>query len=437
MTNLKRSEKDHQERHKKLQKQIEKMTADHKSNYVMIKKLKRELQSVENLKEELCELRLKNCEKDKEIQSLLFSIENLQSNNEAKGTTISMLQEKNTQWASDLREEQAKNVQLHYEAAVSQQSDKNEHVRLTGELEDALHKSRLAEMQHQQVRETCSRLQEQLKREKTHLSGALKKIAMQRRVSAATQGMTYEMETLRMENKNIRAKYEALEAKYDFQYKCRAPSPSESKTRQAQHQDDLQRSILEERVSQTASALERERDRLNQTASALERERERADQTFIALEKERDTLEKCNVKLHIALVQHTKALEEQHRLALALQKTQNKCQIQEQMNFQLRQANELKMKEQKVALHEATDALQNLQKEHTDLGKKHSEIHSNYREVLKSHSALQVRYERLGYATGDPQADLNQSKLNLDWCALGLSFHNSKPCKTLNPVHWN
>ncbi|XP_034430821.1 caldesmon-like [Hippoglossus hippoglossus] len=321
-------------------------------------------------------------------------------------------------------------------------------------------------MQHQDVRETCRILEEKLKREKARLSRAITKVVMQREVSAATEGMTYEMETLRIENKNIRGKFEALEAKYDFQYKGGAPHPTESKTRQAQHQDDIQRAILEERVNQTASALERERERadqtsialekererlnqtasalerereradqtsfaleierarLNQTASALERERERADQTFIALEKERATSEKCHDELNEALVQHTKTQEEQHRLAVDLQKSQNKLnsQTQEQTN---------------VALHKAKDALHSLQKEHTALERKHGEINSHYREVLKSPSTLQIRYERLGFATGEPRPDFSRPKFNLDWSKLGSSFHDSKPCGTLTPVHQN
>ena len=428
----------------------------------MITKLKCELQSVENRKEEL---KLTNRKKDREIQSLHLSIENLQCNIEAKGNTISILQEKDTQLTSDLKEEQSKNVKLQrdYEAAVSQQQqrDKLKQVRLTGELEDAQYKSLLAEMQHQDVRETCRMLEEKLVREKAEHSRAIKKVVKQRKVSAATEDMEHEMETLRIENTNIRCKFEALEAKYDFQNKGGAPCQTESKTRQDQHQDDIQRAILEERVNQTASALEREReradqtaiafekereilhqtasalesereradqtaiafekereilhqtasalerqrDRLNQTTSALERERERADQTFIALEKERATSEKCNVKLNEALVQHTKTQEEHHRLAVDLQMTQNKLKTQGQT---------------KVALHKATDALHSFQKEHIDL-----EIHSFDREALKSHSTLQISYERLDLMTGEPLRDFNGSKLNLDWSKICSSFHNS------------
>ncbi|CAB1414579.1 unnamed protein product [Pleuronectes platessa] len=447
MTDVKRSEKVHQERQTKLQKKIKEMTADHKSKEEKINKLKR---------------------------------------------TISKLQENDTMQASDLKEEQSKNVklQMDYEAAASQQleRDKKEQVRL----EDALNKSRLAE---QDVRETCRELEEELKREKARLSGAMEEIVMQKK---ATEDMRCDIQKIRLENRNIRTRYEALKAKYALRYKGEAPRPTESKTKQTQRQDEIQRAILEERVSraasalerekeivnqtasalesekeradqasialeierervdrtsialgkerarldqtasalerereradrtsialgkerarldQTASALERERDRadqtsialgkerarLDQTSSALERERERADRTSMALEKERARSDKCHVELNKALVQHTKTQEEQHRLALDLQNTQNKLDSQTQ-------------EQTKVALHKATDALHSLQKENTDLRRKHGKIHSDYREVLESHSTHQIRYERLGYATGDLRPDVSRSKFNL------------------------
>ncbi|XP_062258280.1 trichohyalin-like [Platichthys flesus] len=448
MTDVEKSEKVHQERQTKLQKKIKEMTADHKSKEEKINKLKR---------------------------------------------TISKLQENDTMQASDLKEEQSKNVTLQmdyeaaasqlqrdneaaasqlqrdYEAAASQQleRDKKEQVRL----EDALKKSRLAE---QDIRETCRELEEKLKREKGRLSGATEEIGMQRK---ATEDMRYDIQKLRLENRNIRTRYEALKAKYALLYKGEAPCPTESNTKQTQRQEEIQRAIAEEIVNQTASALEREKERVNQTASALarereradqasfalvneraildqtssalerereradqasialekesarldqtfsalERERERADQTSMALEKERARSDKCHVELNKALVQHTKTQEEKHHLALDLQISQNKLDSQTQ-------------EQTKVALHKATEALHSLQKENTDLRRKHGEIHSDYREVLKSHSTHQIRYERLDCATGDLGPDVSRSKFNLGWSKLGSSFRDSKTYRTVTPV---
>ncbi|GLD60421.1 centrosomal protein of 152 kDa-like protein [Lates japonicus] len=107
-------------------------------------------------------------------------------------------------------------------------------------------------------------------------------------------------------------------------------------------------------------------------------------------------------------------MEERQKLSVALQKAQDKySRLQKQQlaesNFQLKHSNdtELRLHEKTRVLDETTKALHKLQREYADLGRRHGDINSDYRGLLKIHSALQVRHERLSYAQGNPRPEFS------------------------------
>lgn len=116
--------------------------------------------------------------------------------------------------------------------------------------------------------------------------------------------------------------------------------------------------------------------------------------------------------------------EEQRQLSEELQKAQKnfvcfQAQCQAELEFQGSHVKgcELRLKEQKVALNNVMKALLHMQQEYTDLGRRHSEISSMYRQLLKEHGALQNKYERLCYAKGMPRPEFSVSHL---YSAIGV-----------------
>lgn len=430
MASLKRSAEAHQLAHAKLQKQTSKMTAELKENGGVIEELRIELrakcdviaqgtQSTDELTGELGKLREGHLEKDEEIQSLQFSVGILQRSVAVKDDTISLLQEKDDRFASDLKEEQAKSCRLQrdYEAVVSeQQKNRDELVHLTlenqtlasedqrlrGELEDSLRASRLAREQQQQRRrdgEARSRLKDGAEKERAQVSRARRK--KEKKAPADPEGAMYDMQTLRMENEDIRAKFRAMEAKYDAMFKdgmthspghggaliCKDPEAvaklqymvfqfkaqqSEGKTRRALNLERTQRAVSEERASHTAAA--------------LERERERANHTHCALERERATCQEVQAELREALIRQIETLEERQHLTTALRSAERGRRSRERG---------LRAEEREPSADEANESVRRLREEYEYLGRKHLHVQSNYRELLESHNALQGKYQRL------------------------------------------
>ncbi|CAB1426878.1 unnamed protein product [Pleuronectes platessa] len=296
------------------------------------------------------------------------------------------------QWALKLTQEQGKynKLQKDYEAALSQQQKDKEELmlltcknhqlaldknRLQGELEDVQLKRELSLIQLKKDRDTCTMLEEKLQKYKTRLLREIKQNEQQKKASTATESKMNDMHTPRMENENIMAKFEAKDR-------------SESTTTLAQledalHKETAQRSILEERTIHIASALERERERANQSSSAPEKEQEKACQSSSALEKEREK------DYHSSSApEKERATRDKYCVELKEGLTKQK---KEQTKVQLRQPDELRLNEQQRAQH-------NPQRQHTDLGRKHKQIHSNFHEprippptsrTTKSCSALQ------------------------------------------------
>ncbi|KAI4828678.1 hypothetical protein KUCAC02_022757 [Chaenocephalus aceratus] len=445
--------------------------------------------SVTAIKDRLTERQEESLKKDKDIESLHSNVLNLQSDIVAKVSIVTSLQERVSKCASDLKEEETKSslLQRDYEAAVSQQKKEaeelarltqgNQHLayenkRLQSELKATLNKQHIEEKKLQGDREACSRLEEAIKKEEARFSRASKKIQSQEKelsektlaleksltaekilrsslksekkrfekmggkqasaghLSYLTQQLreasAYDMQTLRMENADIRAKFLVLEREYDrerFELRSLSACHEEMLSRKNDSISDNQFTItnLQCIVNEFKAKESKIKMRQADLEEALKQEKTRnselhhtVDQISSSLEKERTRCEKHSVELQEALKEQITALEENNKLTVSLQKAQEtfprlqeKQRAETNYNFGNIGDSEFRLREQKYSLDESNKALYHLQQEYTNLGRRHCDINAEYRELLKTHTALQVRHERLSYAEAKPRPDFS------------------------------
>ncbi|XP_033936530.1 putative leucine-rich repeat-containing protein DDB_G0290503 [Pseudochaenichthys georgianus] len=378
-------------------------------------------------------------------------------------------------------------LQRDYEAAVSQQKKEaeeltcltqgNQHLayenkRLQSELEATLNKQHIEEKKLQGDRGACSKLEEAIKKEEASFSRASKKIqsqekelsektlALEKSLTAEKilrsslksekkrfekmggkqasaghllyltqqlrEASAYDMQTLRMENADIRAKFLVLEREYDrerFELRSLSACHEEMLSRKNDSISDNQFTItnLQCIVNEFKAKESKIKMRQADLEEALKQEKIRnselhhtVDQISSSLEKERTRCEKHSVELQEALKKQITALEENNKLTLSLQKAQEtfprlqeKQHAETNYNFGNIGDSEFRLREQKYSLDESNKALYHLQQEYTNLGRRHCDINAEYRELLKTHTALQVRHERLSYAEANPRPDFS------------------------------
>ncbi|XP_070820026.1 uncharacterized protein [Chaetodon trifascialis] len=376
----------------------------------------------------LIEQQKDSVKKDNEIKCLHFNIEALQSDIATKNSTISSLQERLNQ-VSEHKEVRAKNCQLHgdYEAAVSQQQKEaeldrltqenqqlaSENKRLRAELEAALNEGN----QLQEDGKSPSRLKEAIEKERAKFLRVSKKIQIQEKElsektlalekslnaetylrsclkkeqkrfeqaflqkQAGTDPLTilsdqlkeavlsseclmYDMKTLRMENIDIRAKFKAVETEYN-RMKSKLHSLSEHPEKMTSKKNDA---IPENQCSIA---------KLQYTVHELK-----------ALQLESKLREaQLEDDLKHEKTKNSELQQRVDQLSSALEKESTKCE---------------KYYSRKTALDENTKALHQLQKEYTELMRRHSDVNSEYRELLRSHTSLKITYERLSSGKGNP-----------------------------------
>ncbi|XP_070820030.1 calponin homology domain-containing protein DDB_G0272472-like [Chaetodon trifascialis] len=376
----------------------------------------------------LIEQQKDSVKKDNEIKCLHFNIEALQSDIATKNSTISSLQERLNQ-VSEHKEVRAKNCQHHgdYEAAVSQQQKEaeldrltqenqqlaSENKRLRAELEAALNEGN----QLQEDRKSPSRLKEAIEKERAKFLRVSKKIQIQEKElsektlalekslnaetylrsclkkeqkrfeqaflqkQAGTDPLTilsdqlkeaflsseclmYDMKTLRMENIDIRAKFKAVETEYN-RMKSKLHSLSEHPEKMTSKKNDA---IPENQCSIA---------KLQYTVHELK-----------ALQLESKLREaQLEDDLKHEKTKNSELQQRVDQLSSALEKESTKCE---------------KYYSRKTALDENTKALHQLQKEYTELMRRHSDVNSEYRELLRSHTSLKITYERLSSGKGNP-----------------------------------
>ncbi|KAL3047282.1 hypothetical protein OYC64_021496 [Pagothenia borchgrevinki] len=252
-------------------------------------------------------------------------------------------------------------------------------------------------------------------------AGPLSYLTQQLREASA-----YDMQTLRMENADIRAKFLVMEREYDrerFELRSLSACHEEMLSRKNDSISDNQFTItnLQCIVNEFKAKESKIKMRQADLEEALKQEKTRnselhhtVDQISSSLEKERTRCEKHRVELQEALKKQITTLEENNKFTLSLQKAQDTFpRIQEKQraetncNFGNIGDSEFRLREQKYSLDESNKALYHLQQEYTNLGRRHCDINAEYRELLKTHTALQVRHERLSYAQGNPRPDFS------------------------------
>ncbi|XP_027147702.1 myosin-13-like isoform X1 [Larimichthys crocea] len=223
-----------------------------------------------------------------------------------------------------------------------------------------------------------------------------------REASANSECLTYDMQTLRMDNADIRAKFSATEAEFD-KLKSKYTSLSER----------YQEMMLEknETISENQHTITKLQCKAQKLKSRFEgiinKERtknselqQKVDQISSALEKEKTMCEKQRVELMEASTKQMTTLEEKQKLSLALQKAQEKAfSFKEPLGVSSIQSRhnsnyEFMLKQQRISLDKSTAALNHLQKQNSD-------ITSEHRELLKTHSTLKLKYDKLLYERGN------------------------------------
>ncbi|KAK1896476.1 Acyl-CoA-binding domain containing protein 5 [Dissostichus eleginoides] len=240
------------------------------------------------------------------------------------------------------------------------------------------------------------------------------------------EASAYDMQTLRMENADIRAKFLVMEREYDrerFELRSLSACHEEMLSRENDSISDNQFTItnLQCIVNEFKAKESKIKMRQADLEEALKQEKTRnselhhtVDQISSSLEKERTRCEKHRVELQEALKKQITTLEENNKLTLSLQKAQEtfprlqeKQHAETNYNFGNIGDSEFRLREQKYSLDESNKALYHLQQEYTNLGRRHCDINAEYCELLKTHTALQVRHERLSYAKGNPRPDFS------------------------------
>ncbi|KAE8291980.1 hypothetical protein D5F01_LYC09343 [Larimichthys crocea] len=201
----------------------------------------------------------------------------------------------------------------------------------------------------------------------------------------------YDVQTLKMDNADIRGKFNALEkdndelnSKHSSLIKCH----QEIIAKKNETIFQCQRAITElECMVNRLKAQSEDKTRQATAEVALKYEtrnselQQKVDQITSSLDKEKATCEKYRVELKESLKRQIEILDKHQKF---------KFRPNSDTNVRLNQPN--------TALDETTKALHHLQQEYIDLGKRHSDISSEYRELLKTHRALQ-----LSYAKGNPR----------------------------------
>ncbi|KAJ4922166.1 hypothetical protein JOQ06_021747 [Pogonophryne albipinna] len=210
------------------------------------------------------------------------------------------------------------------------------------------------------------------------------------------EASAYDMQTLRRENADIRAKLRVLQREHDRERSdLRSLSAGReemlSRTNDCISDNHFTITNLQRLVNELKATESKVKMRQADLEEALKQEKTRnselqltVDQISSSLDRERSRSEK-----------RRKAQDTILRL-------QGKQRAETNYNFGDIGDTEFRIREQKRSLDESNKALHRLQQEFTDLGRRHCDINVEYRELLRTHTALQVRHERLSSAQGSP-----------------------------------
>lgn len=223
-------------------------------------------------------------------------------------------------------------------------------------------------------RETCCRLEEKVKKEKARFLKMHKIIEMGKMASITSVGKLYDMQTLVMENDNLKTKMKDIEAKYGGTLsenhslsKLHGKMMSQKDEIIAENQATIARlecliNTLNTQQSESKAQQANLEDPLGQARTHSTAWWERSNQSASAFEKERALREQYQAELKEAHRKQNKAMAEQHQLTEALKRSQDNFrrlqeQLQSESNNQLKLLtdSEFRFKEQKISLDQARD----------------------------------------------------------------------------------
>lgn len=222
-------------------------------------------------------------------------------------------------------------------------------------------------------RETCCRLEEKVKKEKARFLKMHKIIEMGKMASITSVGKLYDMQTLVMENDNLKTKMKDIEANYGGTLsENHSLSKLHGKMSQkdeiiAENQATIARlecliNTLNTQQSESKAQQANLEDPLGQARTHSTAWWERSNQSASAFEKERALREQYQAELKEAHRKQNKAMAEQHQLTEALKRSQDNFrrlqeQLQSESNNQLKLLtdSEFRFKEQKISLDQARD----------------------------------------------------------------------------------
>lgn len=245
--------------------------------------------------------------------------------------------------------------------------------RLQGNLEESVNELQHAQKQQQRDRETCCRLEEKVKKEKARFLKMHKIIEMGKMASITSIGKLYDMQTLVMENDNLKTKMKDIEAKYGGTLsENHSLSKLHGKMSQkdeiiAENQATIARlecliNTLNTQQSESKAQQANLEDPLGQARTHSTAWWERSNQSASAFEKERALREQYQAELKEAHRKQNKAMAEQHQLTEALKRSQDNFrrlqeQLQSESNNQLKLLtdSEFRFKEQKISLDQGRD----------------------------------------------------------------------------------
>ncbi|XP_029902420.1 MAR-binding filament-like protein 1-1 [Myripristis murdjan] len=199
---------------------------------------------------------------------------------------------------------------------------------------------------------------------------------------------------------------------------------SENTTRKTELEDTLKESRT--RQTELEDALKESKTRQTELEDALKEEQKhsaefqkKADRFASALKEEKAKCESYHTELKETLYKQIKTVEERGQLTVALKRANETCSMLQQqqvkclteMAIQSRQLSgtELKFNMEKAALEQKITALNQLQKENQELGRKNKDLHSDYCDLFMNHRALQGKYERLSGVQDQHQPEVHLS----------------------------
>lgn len=196
-----------------------------------------------------------------------------------------------------------------------------------------------------------------------------------RGTSKSKEDLLYDMQTLKMENLNLRAKLEEMESQYNRM---------KSKQSVFNQPEDKLENVAEEEWFSKGKTRQKELEMALKETKTLTYE---LKQTVGAVKKQHDGFRDVFTK-------RVETLEERQKLADAAQKNQDRYSRFPEQKMEDIQLSHVSDTEHKTAPDQSTKALYNLQKAYIDLVKKNSDVNDDYRELLKTHTSLQIKYNK-------------------------------------------